>query len=163
MLKKDYSRKDWENRESFYIDSVSNLVVPKTTTTAQLKALASDIDNLLSQAYFDKATVYKKLDTAKNLIDRTEQQAWIKIDTSSFEIEKGKKPIKEEKEGLVKEFVSMQKYPDTEISLYNYYDEMKARANFIDSVVHTLKNKSGVILNHITLLKIEQQIESANF
>lgn len=163
MLKKDYSRKDWEERENFYIESVNKLVVPKTTTTTQLRGIASEIDTILSQAYFDKATVYKKLDTSKSLIDRTEQQAWIKIDTSTFEIEKGKKPIKEEKEGLVKEFVSMQFYPGTEVALYNYYDEMKARANFIDSVINSLKNKSGVVLNHITLLKLEKELEGANF
>lgn len=158
MLKKDYSKAEWSTREDYYISNVIGIVIPQMTTTKELQCIAAQIDEVLTNAYFDKATIYKKLESAKSLLSRTESQAWVTIDTLKLEKEKGKKLLKEEKEGLVSAFLDRQKYEGTSLTLQEYYDEMKARASFIDSVIYALKGKSGVVLNHITLLKIEKDL-----
>lgn len=158
MLKKDYSKKEWNEREDYYINTVTSIVIPQMSTTKELQCISAQIDEVLTQAYFDKATVYKKLENSKGKLQRMESQAWLTVDTITLEKEKGKKLLKEEKEGLVSAFMQKQMYEDTNITLYSYHEEMKHRANFIDSVISSLRSKSGVVLNHIGLLKIEKDL-----
>lgn len=79
MIKQNYKQSEWEEREDFYADELSKLVIPDNVTVADIKVLSAKINRLYDEAVLDLALVKRKFDSYEKMKKLTEKQLFFTI------------------------------------------------------------------------------------
>lgn len=154
-----YSEKEWELRKEYYIQSCSALFIPMEATSTELKALISSTNNVLTQAYMDKASIQEKYERESLKLKNMEEECWCSIDWDQL----GNKFIKEEKKAYIIKFIKKKTSSDNGKNLYDKVELLSGRVKFMESTVYNLKEKAGALFNLLSLMKIEnEQIKFEN-
>lgn len=152
--KLNYSNQEWSQRKQFYISECNKLYVPAQSDIAELKMLISCTNNLLTQAYLDKASIFESYDKEYLLLKNMEEECWCTIEWNKI----GSKLIKEEKRGYIINFIKTKTKDEFGVTLYDRVSILSSRVKFIESVVFNLKDKAGALLNLLSLMKIENEL-----
>ena len=148
-----YSEKEWELRKEYYIQSCSALFIPMEATSTELKALISSTNNVLTQAYMDKASIQEKYERESLKLKNMEEECWCSIDWDQL----GNKFIKEEKKAYIIKFIKKKTSSDNGKNLYDKVELLSGRVKFMESTVYNLKEKAGALFNLLSLMKIENE------
>ena len=151
--KSNYTVDEWIKKKQYYINEVNNIRIPREVTPIELKLLLAINNNLLSEAYMDKATVFEALDKAERKLKVLEEECWATIDWKKISKDK---LVKEEKNGYIVSYIKKRE-SFSGMDLYEYLSTLSSRAKFIENVVYTLKDKAGALLNLHSLLKMENE------
>lgn len=152
--KLNYNNQEWNQRRQFYISECNNLYIPREAAIPELKMLISHTNNLLTQAYLDKASIYELYDREYLLLRNMEEECWCTIEWNKI----GSKLIKEEKKGYIINYIKTTTKDEYGTDLYSRVSILSSRVKFIESVVYNLKDKAGALLNLLSLMKIENEI-----
>ena len=153
-VKHAYSESEWTERKEFYINEASKINIPIDATITQLKQLISINNNLLTEAYFDKANIQESLSREERRLKLYEEETWASIDWDSIS---QTKLIEKEKRAYVAKYITKVTREADGIDLYSKTRLLASRYAFIESVVYNLKDRAGALFNLLSLLKLETE------
>lgn len=159
MIKKEYTLKEWDEREQYYQQKLIGIVIPPLPDTKEVMSITSQLDIVYTEASFEYAQVKRK-------------EAIISMDLKNSEIElfstikqqqltAGAKITEADVKGLVKTYISTHPMPGYKGDLYTLAKFYMHRSSFMEQVVKTISEKKQSIISVTAMLKIENSLTGA--
>lgn len=160
MVKKQYTKQEWEEREDYYQKELLKLdsATVGQTTNDVLERL-SKLDTLSTIAMFDFMQVERVYERATLDMKNAETEMFTTIKME--QISNGIKVTEADVKGLVKAYLKSNNLPQYHAPIYEVVKAAMHRHSFMKAVVEEIKNKRSSIISSLSLLKIESSLSPA--
>lgn len=158
---KEYTTKEWTERENYYIEKLSQLTIPGNPTTKDILTLTSELDSVYTEASFDCANIKRK--EALTSIDLKNFESTLFIDIKLDQLKAGNKVTETDVKGLVKKQMTdpTNILPGYTTDIYTIYKAILTRLEFIERVIKIISEKKAAIISATAMLKLEGAFSSA--
>lgn len=162
-VKPQYTQKEWESREQYYIDKCSKINIPQQVDGRMIMSFTSIIDDLLSEALIEQAYMKKTLGSLKNKLMLAEKEMHLAIKERNFK-ENGLDGIPSNKvtsddiKSHITQYLKYTPLDNMPDNIYNIVFKAEARCTFIDAIVRVLSEKKSALIADNAILKLESSI-----
>lgn len=162
QVKETYTVQAWKDREQYYIEQVSKIVLPATPQTRDVMKLEAEIDSLLSEAMLDAAYIRRKFQYLETKMKLYEKEMFSMIKQSPPKGLVTTKLTENDIKGFVVKYIKTHPLDNSKVNIYMMVKSVEERLIFIDAVVKMLYEKKGALIIDNGMLKIETSINGGN-
>lgn len=153
MIKKEYSLKEWEEREDYYTQTLLALNIPALPDTKEIMDLTSKLDAIYTEAAFEYAQVKRKEEMVSMDLKNAEAEMFSTI--KQQQLTAGSKVTENDVKGLVKTYISTHPIAGYKSDLYSLTKFYMHRTTFMEQVIKAISEKKQSIIACTAMLKIE--------
>lgn len=159
MMKREYTTKEWAEREEYYINTLNGLVIPEQPTTKEVLKLTSALDKLYTEASFECAMVKRKESRLSLELKNAEAEMFNIL--KQQQLTAGAKITENDVKGLVKTYLANTPIQGYSHDIYTMIKAVMDRLVFIEAVVKAVSEKKASIISATAMLKIDSSFSSA--
>lgn len=159
MIKKEYTLKEWDEREAYYQQAIMGIVLPPLPDTKEVMSITSQLDLIYTEASFEYAQIKRKESIILMDLKNAETELFSTI--KQQQLTAGAKITEADVKGLVKTYIannSMQGYNTDLYTLAKFYMN---RSTFMEQVIKMISEKKQSIISVTAMLKIENSLTGA--
>lgn len=159
MIKKEYSLKEWEEREDYYAQTLLALNIPALPSTKEVMEITSKLDAIYTESAFEYAQVKRKEEMVAMDLKNAEIEMFSTI--KQQQLTAGTKITEADVKGLVKTYISTNQLGGYKSDLYSLVKFYMHRTTFMEQVIKTISEKKQSIIACTAMLKIENSFSGA--
>lgn len=157
-----YNDQQWQSRESYYTTKIQSITIPPSPTTRDMQEIESKIDEILTPALLDSASISRERDKWKLEKDLSEKETFViqkQLALNPGPNAMPSKPTEKEIVGLSVAYLKSKKLYNN-MNVYELLSCYEYRLAFINAVVKALTEKKSSLIGDVAALKIESNIGS---
>lgn len=157
-----YNDQQWQSRENYYTTKVQSIIIPPSPTTRDMQEIESKIDEILTPALLDSASISRERDKWKLEKDLSEKETFViqkQLALNPGPNAMPSKPTEKEIVGLSVAYLKSKKLYNN-MNVYELLSCYEYRLAFITAVVRSLTEKKSSLIGDVAALKIESNIGS---
>lgn len=159
MIKKEYTTKEWTDREEYYINELTSLVIPELPTAKEVLSLTSKLDKFYTEASFEFAIIKRKESRLALELKNAEAEMFNII--KQQQLTAGAKVTEADVKGLVKTYIANNPLHSYKSDMYTLIKAVMDRLVFIEAVIKTISEKKASIISATAMLKIENSFSGS--
>lgn len=159
MIKKEYTTKEWTDREEYYINELTSLVIPELPTAKEVLSLTSKLDKFYTEASFEFAIIKRKESRLSLELKNAEAEMFNII--KQQQLTAGAKVTEADVKGLVKTYIANNPLHSYKSDMYTLIKAVMDRLVFIEAVIKTISEKKASIISATAMLKIENSFSGS--
>ena len=159
MIKKEYSIKEWDEREVYYQTAVMAITLPPLPNTKEVMDITSRLDAIYTEASFEFAQIKRK--EAIILMDLKNSETELFSTIKQQQLTAGAKITEGDVKGLVKTYISKNPMAGYNTDLYTLAKFYMNRSTFMEQVIKTISEKKQSLICDSAMLKIENSLSGA--
>jgi hypothetical protein len=167
-VKAQYTDKQWEAREQYYMQELSYINLPEAPTSKDIMKIAALSDSLLTEALMDYAYIKRKFEIINNKVKNSKESLFSKIKHGQIGTAPTAKLTEAEIKGMVIGYMETNILEETKkedkdgnitgLTILQLHEKALERNEYITSVVKSLTEKKASLITDAGVLKIESNI-----
>lgn len=153
MIQSTYTNKEWEEKETEYINKINSIILPLDPTPVEIIKLISRLDAIYTEASFDYSNFKRKLELA-NIDLRNAETEYFSI-IKQQQQSSGSKITENDIKGLVKTYISNNPISGYSADLYTLVKYYIFRTTFLEQVLKSILEKKQSISMTIAMIEIK--------
>ena len=162
IAEKQYSPSQWEEKEKWYQQMLSRIMLPDGFGLEHFKQALIRYDVVATTARLDYARIEANYNTYKETLDIEERDCYIAVQNQQMGLPNkaaGKLNIDDIK-GLVTTIIKNKKWNNSNYTLYELVKNSRERLSFMKGVKENLQDKNSMLIWAAASLKIDNSISS---
>lgn len=155
-VKQAYSHAEWALREDYYIDELSQLVIPSDPNTKDIMQLNAKIDALIAEVNLEFGYIDRNYQYYMSLMKNAEKECFSSVKSSQLAM--GAKVTESDIKGLTVTYLKQNPLANLPANIYDMVNGTEKRHRFMEAVLSTLKSKRDSIVTINTMMKIESNM-----
>lgn len=155
-VKQAYSVTEWAAREDYYVDELSQLIIPSDPSTKDVMNLNAKIDSVITEANIEFGYIDRNYQYYLTLMKNAEKECFSTVKTA--QLSAGNKVTENDIKGLTVTYLKNNPIGNMPTNIYDMVSNMERRHRFMEAVLGTLKSKRDSIVTINTMMKIESNI-----
>jgi sensor histidine kinase YesM len=151
MIKKEYTLKEWDERELYYQQAIMGIVLPPLPDTKEVMEITSKLDQIYTEASFEYAQIKRK--ESMILMDLKNSETELFSTIKQQQLTAGAKITENDVKGLVKTYIANNAMQGYNTDLYTLAKFYMHRSTFMEQVIKTISEKKQSIISTTAMLK----------